>query len=282
MDAPISIQNRDVMSKRWAVVFVGLLLAVGLAICGEADAQRDTTVVLPGGATMEMARIEPGTFLMGAPESDFRAKEWERPQHKVTISEGFYLGKYEVTQGQWEAVMDTQPWIKKTRQTGRRYPAVWVSWDDVQAFVQKLNEMAGSDLYRLPTEAEWEYACRAGTTTSWSFGDDWKQLGAYAWYKGNTVLRKEEHAHEVGTKQPNPWGLYDMYGNVWEWAQDWWGPYPAHAQVDPTGPASGSSRVGRGGGFNEVATDARSAYRGHDAPTTRSTGIGFRLVRQVE
>ena len=173
---------------------------------------------------IEFVWIEPGTFLMGAADLGFT-------EHEVTISRGFYLGKYEITQGQWESVMGSNP----SYFGGSNRPVEQVSWNDVQEFIGRLNEAAGEEVYRLPTEAEWEYACRAGTTTRWSFGDDEGQLGEYAWYTGNN---SPYGTKEVGTKRPNPWGLYDMHGNVWEWCQDWYGSYTSDSQIDPAGPAA--------------------------------------------
>ena len=154
-----------------------------------------------------------------------------------------------------------------------------VSWNDLQAFIQRLNEAAGEALYRLPTEAEWEYTARAGTTTRWSFGDDESQLGDYAWYSGNN---SPSGTKEVGTKRPNPWGLYDMHGNVWEWCQDWWGEnyYSSSPSVDPIGPATGEARVLRGGGYFNIAQRVRSADRGMGRPSDRPYGgRGARLLR---
>ena len=187
--------------------------------------------------------------MMGSPSSEKGRYDDEGPVHEVTISKGFYLGKYEVTQGQWEGVMGTTPWRGKDYvRSGSDYPAVYVSWDDAQEFISRLNSAAGSEVYRLPSEAEWEYACRAGTTTRWSFGDDESQLTHYAWYgayrRGDVG---EKYGHRVGTKRANPWGLYDMHGNVSEWVQDWKGDYSSSSVVDPLGPSTGSYRVVRGG-----------------------------------
>ena len=239
------------------------------------------TVTLPGGATMEMVWIPPGTFTMGSPSSESGRDDDEGPQHQVTITKGFYLGKYELTQEQWTSVMGTRPWSGKSYvRENASNPAVYISWNDVQAFIAKLNQAEGSEVYRLPTEAEWEVACRAGTTTRWSFGDDESQLGEYAWYRDNAWSVGEQYAHAVGTKRPNPWGLYDMHGNVWEWVQDWYGSYSSSPQTDPTGPASGSSRVLRGGSFLNHARDVRSANRDHDSPGRRDYDVGARLLRQ--
>jgi len=224
--------------------------------------------------------IEPGTFTMGSPSSEPGRWDDEGPQHEVTISRGFYLGKFEVTQGQWQAVMGTRPWAGESYvRENPNHPAVYISWNDVQAFIQKWNEAAEDSLYRLPTEAEWEYACRAGSVTRWSFGDDESQLGEYAWYRDNAWDVGEEYAHAVGTKLPNPWGLYDMHGNVWEWCKDGYGSYSSDAQVDPLGPAAGSFRVSRGGYFYNFARFTRSAFRNYYTPDDRYFYFGARLLR---
>ena len=231
---------------------------------------------LPGGAALEMVWIKPGIFVMGSPEGEAGRYSVEGPQHEVTISRGFYLGRREITQGQWETVMGTRPWDGESFvQVNPDHPAVYISWEDVQSFIKKLNEAAGSSVYRLPTEAEWEYACRAGTTTRWSFGDEESRLGDYAWYSKNGG----RHAQAVGAKEPNPGGLYDMHGNVWEWCWDWSGNYKDGAGLDPQGPPSGSGRVLRGGGFDYPARLLRSAFRVSFAPGYRGSGVGVRLLR---
>ena len=232
---------------------------------------------------MDFVYISPGTFTMGSPSNESGRGSDEGPQHDVTISEGFYLGKYEVTQGQWEAVMGTTPWSSQSYvQTNVNHPAVYVSWNDVQSFVQKLNAAAGDSLYRLPREAEWEYACRAGTTGRWSFGDDESQLTNYAWYRDNAWNVGEQYAHAVGIKLPNSWELYDMHGNVWEWCQDWYGSYSSDAQTDPMGSSTGSERVIRGGDFVISAQGVRSARRFRGFPSGRYSSIGFRLLRRAK
>ena len=239
------------------------------------------TFPLPGAATMEMVWIEPGTFTMGSPSSEPDRDDDEGPQHDVTITKGFWLGKYELTQGQWQSVMGTTPWSGQSYvQEDPDNAAPYISWDDVQAFVAELNADAGSNVYRLPTEAEWEYSCRAGTTPRWSFGDDESQLKDYAWYGDNAWDVGEQYAHAVGTKLPNPWRLYDLYGNVLEWVQDWYGSYSGSSQTDPTGPALGSARVVRGGSFGDLARVVRSADRSSGSPGRRYYHFGARLVRQ--
>ncbi|TNE73274.1 PEGA domain-containing protein [bacterium] len=230
---------------------------------------------------MEFVLIPAGTFQMGSNESS-----GEKPVHSVTISQPFYMGKYEVTQKQWKAVMGNNP----SNWKGDNLPVEQVSWNDVQEFIKKLNQKEGGNKYRLPTEAEWEYAARAGTTTKWSFGDDESQLSKYGNFadKNSTMSWADktqndgyENTSPVGTYKPNPFGLYDMHGNVWEWCQDWHDSsyYSYSPRTDPQGPNSGSDRVLRGGSWNFIAEDARSAIRGISNPDGRNSIIGFRLVR---
>jgi formylglycine-generating enzyme required for sulfatase activity len=197
----------------------------------------------------------------------------EQPPHRVKISQPFYLGKYQVTQGEWVAVMGNNP----SKYKGRDNPVENVSWNDAQMFIQGLNAKEGAKKYRLPTEAEWEYAARAGTKSTYSFGDDAGQLGQYAWYGGNS----SGQTHPVGKKQPNLWGLYDMHGNVWEWGNDWYGRnyYGRSSSTDPAGLSGGDSRVMRGGSWLGSAGYLRSAYRGSYSPDYRLEYIGFRLAR---
>ena len=190
-------------------------------------------------------------------------------RHTVTISQPFYLGVHTVTQVQWEAVMGDNPSSFK----GEDRPVEKVSWADVQEFIRRLNAQEdGGDRYRLPTEAEWEYACRAGTT-----GDYAGDLDAMGWYSDNSG----GETHPVGRKAPNAFGLYDMHGNVWEWVADWYGDYPSGAVMDPKGPESGSNRVVRGGSWYGTAGIARSAHRILSPPGRRDDGLGFRLVRKA-
>jgi formylglycine-generating enzyme required for sulfatase activity len=194
------------------------------------------------------------------------------------------LSKYEVTQGQWKAVMGDNPSFFKD--CGDDCPVENVSWDEVQEFIRRL-KAKGEGTYRLPTEAEWEYACRAGTT-----GEHAGKLDEMAWYYNNAgdqtlsgewtaekLKTNNNRTHQVGTKKPNAWGLYDMHGNVWEWVQDWFGKYPEGAVTDPTGGISGSHRIFRGGSLGFPAGDIRSAKRGYLTPTERNANVGFRLVK---
>ena len=241
------------------------------------------TVELPGGAPLDMVWIKRGNFAMGSPTDEPERDQNEGPQHQVTISRGFYLGKYEITQAQWESVMATRPWAGKSNvEENPDHPAVYISWKDVQTFIARLNRATGAPTYRLPTAAEWEYACRAGTTTPWSFGADKNATKKYAWYSDNAWALGEPYAHAVGTKLPNPWGLHDMHGNVWEWVQNWYSnkPYAEPPAQDPQGPTQGSLRVGRGGAFGNYAHVLRSANRSGGDPTSRNAGTGTRLLRQ--
>jgi formylglycine-generating enzyme required for sulfatase activity len=214
--------------------------------------------------------IPAGTFQMGSDHPGDDAK----PVHTVCLSRPFYLGIYPVTQRQWEAIMGSNP----SRFQGPEHPVEQVSWDKVQEFIRSLNTHEGRVLYRLPTEAEWEYAARAGATGDYCFGDDVTQLSQYAWYADNAGRT----THPVGQLQPNAWGLYDMHGNVWEWVQDWYGVYAAQTVTDPQGPTSGSSRVVRGGSWRIVARNCRSACRGYAEPGHRGDALGFRLLRTVQ
>ena len=231
---------------------------------------------------MVLVPIPAGEFLMGSLETE-PGRQDDEVQHQVTLTKPFLLGVHEVTQGQWQAVMGTTPWKgKQYVKEGDDYPATYVSWNDAVEFCRKLSEIEGLE-YRLPTEAEWEYACRAGTTTAYSFGDDASELGEYAWYRENAWEAGQKYAHTVGQKKPNPWGLYDMHGNVWEWCEDRYGVYHAGAATDPTGPASGDLRVLRGGSFSNRSSYVRSANRYFLQPVVRNNFtryvIGFRPAR---
>lgn len=231
-------------------------------------------------AGMEFVRIEPGTFMMGSP-SDEPERGDNESQHKVTISKPFYMQTTEVTQGQWEAVMGNNP--SEFKDCGEDCPVENVSWYDAQKFIKKLNRMTGN-FYRLPTEAEWEYACRAGTTTPFYTGNclSTNQANYYGDYPmpGCDKGKYRNKTVPVASFSPNPWGLYDMHGNVYEWCQDWYdSDYPGGHVTDPEGPSSGDYRVLRGGSWGDDAGYCRSANRGNYSPGGRNDDIGFRLVR---
>ena len=231
---------------------------------GERRSGFTKTITLPGGATMEMIWCEPGSFMMGSPLAE-RGRFDDEPQHQVTLTKGFWLGKYEVTQRQWQSVMGENP--SKFRDPDR--PVESVSWEDCNAFIRKLNAALGG-VARFPTEAEWEYACRAGSNSAVAGNG---LLSDMAWYDANSG----NETHPVGKNHPNAWGFYDMHGNVLEWCYDWFGKFEAKA-TDPKGPAIGSFRVLRGGCWFFYARDCRSAYRLKRDPALRNAIFGFRLA----
>lgn len=237
---------------------------------------------------LDLVLIPAGKFLMGSPASE-KDRWGNETQHEVTLTKPFYMGKYEVTQEQWEAVMGSNPSNTK----GAKLPVTGVSWENCQEFIRKLNAKTDGG-YRLPTEAEWEYACRAGTNTAYSFGDSFTENDANINSSGPKV---------VGSYKPNAFGLYDMHGNVWEWCEDWYGGYPASRKdlsflqtitewckdwyggypagpaTNPKGPVTGQYRVMRGGSFLFNESEARSSFRCNDTPTYRYNSVGFRLAR---
>ena len=226
--------------------------------------------------------IQPGTFVMGSPLSE-PDRGNDEDQHRVIISKPFYIQTTEVTQGQWAAVMGNNP--SYFIDCGMDCPVEEISWNQVQVFIQKLNTQTGKN-YRLPTEAEWEYACRAGTTNSFYFGrclttDQANYDGDYP-ISGCTIGKDREKTLPVASFEPNALGLYDMHGNVREWCQDWYGDYPSETVADPVGPVAADTRVLRGGSWNNLAKYCRSADRDSGAPGERSLIYGFRLARSSQ
>ena len=236
---------------------------------------------------LEMVLIEANTFAMGSLSFERGRENDEGPIHEVEITKPYYIGRYEVTQAQWELLMSSNP----SRSLGANHPVEQVSWDDCQGFIAKLNEL-GQGTFRLPTEAEWEYACRAGAATRFSFGDAsecsdlreyCEQMDMYMWWRGNdTHGQHVSGTKTIAMKAPNPWGLYDMHGNVAEWCLDRYSPYTGEAQTDPQGPSLGSNRVLRGGSWNSYAQDCRSAARDSYSYKAGRYTIGFRVVKSVE
>ena len=230
---------------------------------------------------MKLVLIPKGTFQMGSPIEEDGAGD-DKAQHQVTISKDYYLGVYEVTQALYEKVMGSNPSYFQKRVIHKgdssMYPVEYVSWEHAVEFCKKLSDLPeekkAGRVYRLPTDAEWEYACRAGSKSAYSFGESSKSLGDYAWFDGNS----NNQTHPVGEKKANAWGLYDMHGNVWEWCSDWYGDYPKGAVSDSTGPKEGSYRVYRGGSWRNDAANCQSAYRISSAPTFRHRSVGFRLA----
>jgi formylglycine-generating enzyme required for sulfatase activity len=236
-----------------------------------------TTTSLPD---FSFVLISPGTFIMGSPETELGRGEDELP-HEVIITRGFFLQTTAVTQGQWKAMMGNNP--SRFSHKGDDHPVESVSWYDCQKFIERLNS-SSEHIYRLPTEAEWEYACRSGKFFSCSEGeilelfcDHDPNLDAVGWYCGNS----DRATHPAAQKKPNLWGIYDLHGNVLEWCQDWYGgTYPETPQTDPTGPITGPGRVIRGGSWFSNAKSCRSAARFYWSPNAKSDFIGFRLVKE--
>ena len=228
-----------------------------------------------------MVLIPAGAFTMGSPATDEDSDEDERPQHTAAITRPFYMGKYEVTQAQWRAVMGSNPSHASFGNYGRGddYPVYYVSWNDCQTFIGALNGM-GQGTFRLPTEAEWEYACRAGSRTRYYWGDDlsYSDIDAYAWQYANN---SPAGTKVIGQKLPNDFELFDMSGNVWELCSDLYDSeyYSTYPPADPQGPATGDDRIMRGGGWINPAQYCRSAYRYAYPPDARAYSIGLRLAR---
>lgn len=254
------------------------ILIVDLCLAGVAESVAPLSKSFTNSIGMNFVLIPAGSFIMGS-LSRKPGTESNEEQYRVTISKPFYMQTTEVTRGQWNAVMGTQPWSgKRCVRDNPECPAVYVSWNDCQEFIRRMNQKEGGNKYHLPTEAQWEYACRAGSTTRFCFGDSDSTLGDYAWYDDNASAFGQDYSHRVGTKKANAWGLYDMHGNVWELCQDWYGRYPLGHVIDPMGPSSGPFRVIRGGSWCSSASQCQSAYRDFYAPRGRYSSLGFRLA----
>ncbi len=280
------------------IVAFGLVLHVP-SLASEPDEDRTVTVTLPGDVSLELVPINGGTFRMGSSRSERGHWKDESPRHEVTLTRGYLLGRYPVTQRQWQAVMGSNP--SRFQACGLDGPVESVSWDEIcggadgsscapTSFIGKLNAHvvakgpAGAGTFRLPTEAEWEFAARAGTTTEFSFAapkgwetecESWPEADAHMWWCGNAGGT----THPVGQKTPNPWGLHDVHGHVWELVGDWFGAYPSSPATDPAGPPSGTKRVARGGCWYYPAFYARSAYRTAVPADGRNAYFGFRVAR---
>jgi formylglycine-generating enzyme required for sulfatase activity len=263
------MSSRTFGSLQVALLAVSLIVfSSGFAMAQEKDSAYTNSI------GMKFVLIPAGTFMMGGDSTIEKPEDDELPRHKVKISKPFYLGVYEVTQRQWKTVMGYNPSYFK----GEDNPVEMASWVDIQEFIKRLNKKEKHSRYRLPTEAEWEYAIRAGTTSVNYFGNDMSQILDYAWIEDNSGGT----THPVGLKRPNPWGLYDMIGNVWEFVKDWYGEnyYAKSPSVDPTGPSSGTGRVDRGCGWRGPWL-CRSAFRASHDPTSPFEGDGFRLALSV-
>jgi len=256
---------RKAVAMRHLLLAALLVAMTGCASSVLADGPAKAVAPVVNSIGMRFVPISTGTFTMGEGKT----------AHKVTLTKAFELGQHEVTQEQYEKVTGKNP----SKFEGPQNPVEQVSWNDAVEFCRKLSELPAEKkagyVYRLPTEAEWDYACRAGTTTAYSFGDSESELGDYAWYNKNSG----DTTHPVGGKKPNPWGLYDMHGNVWEWCQDRHGSYPSGSVTDPTGAVSGSNRVLRGGCWGFNSGYCRSAHRDWFTPGLRNNDLGFRVLR---
>lgn len=275
---------RILRSTFWlaAAVVAALLLFQGTATPAPEQVREITNSI-----GMKLVLIPAGKFKMGSPESEMYHAPNEH-QHEVTISKPFYMGVYEVTQKQWEAIMDENKSAFRGEKGGPEHPVEQVSWHKAVEFCQKLSEKEeekkAGRIYRLPTEAEWEYACRAGTTTATHYGNSLSSKDAN--FNGKKPLGNApvgpyiDKTTKVGSYKPNKFGLYDMHGNVWEWCSDWYDEkyYKNSPKVDPRGPATGDERVLRGGSWYNQGGVARSAYRHHAPPEVEYWDVGFRVV----
>ena len=229
----------------------------------------EISIPVKDGITIDMVKVEAGTFMMGATSEMQKPYNDEKPVHQVTLTNNYYMGKYEVTQSLWQAVMGSNP----SKFKGDDLPVERVSWNDCREFISKLNGLTGKK-FRLPTEAEWEYAARGGKKSRGYQYSGSSNISDVAWYVDNSGLK----THPVGTKQANELGIYDMTGNVWEWCQDWYGSYVSSSQTNPTGDVSGPRRVGRGGSWYYNDRFCRSSFRYRDALGRRNGDLGLRLV----
>jgi formylglycine-generating enzyme required for sulfatase activity len=251
-------------------------LAVDKSACAEFSPKALTNSV-----GMVFIYVPPGSFLMGSP-SDEAGRDLDESQHEVTLTDGFFLQETEVTQAQWTAVMGDNPAMMKNPDC----PATNISWDDALAFTQKLNQLEGTDAYRLPREAEWEWACRAGSPCVFPTGGALSRDQAN--YDGNHPYNGYEKGVfrrsivKAGSFQPNPWGFYDMSGNVWEWCQDTYGPYANTSETDPFGPSRGPFKVIRGGSWYYDIQSCRCASRHKADPSKESILIGFRVAKSLQ
>ena len=263
------------MAKKFLVIFVVLVVSLNLAHAVETNTPAGVSpapLFKDPTTGIEMVYVKGGCYQMGDIFDDPEGGAEEKPVHEVCVDD-FYLGRYEVTQGQWENIMGSNPSID--RSCGDNCPVDNVSWSDAQAFISRLNNRSGGSIYRLPSEAEWEYAARSrGRSEKYSGGND---VDSVAWYNENS----NNKLHPVGTKAPNGLGIYDMSGSVWEWINDWYGSdyYENSPRNNPTGPGSGIEHVIRGGCRTGEAYNMRTARRNGYTPDTRRPSLGFRLLR---
>jgi len=298
--------------KRFAIVLAGCLAAALITADRSGDAQAEKapkdaarattppktlTLELPKGVKMKLVLIPAGEFMMGGKLTPaeavklFGGKEKnyanEYPRHKVRISKPFYIGVYELTQAQWEAVMDEKPYDgKMVTKIGPDLPASWIQWIEAKEYCAKLSKKIGRKV-ALPTEAQWEYACRAGSETEYCYGDDPGKVGDYGWLGSNMIdnQKNKTYARKGGLRKPNAWGLYDMHGNVWEWCRDWYDPdfYAEKNKVDPVCLKEGKTVTARGGSWYNGPVHLRSAVRNSwTGPKYRHYNYGFRVVVEMQ
>jgi formylglycine-generating enzyme required for sulfatase activity len=278
-----NIRNAGRLLNVRQLICACMLLAVWGMPTAEAqhavEVQQDTIVYIAPDIAMHFVRISKGTYTMGSPDNERGRQKDEGPQHEVKINRPFYLSKYEVTQGQFEEVMGYNPAIFDNYADSDRHPVENVTWQQARTFTEELSARLGCH-FRLPTEAEWEYACRAGSQTPYYWGERMAENGAsdYAWANSRSMAQ----THPVGEKRPNAWGLYDMSGNVWEWCSDWYGAYSEGSKVDPDGPDSGKNKVFRGGSWYDFYESHRCANRHRHAMDKGYTAIGFRVVMEAK
>jgi formylglycine-generating enzyme required for sulfatase activity len=277
----LTLSSYGTLAALAAFVVVAAAAPVGAQATKQAaieakHAPKEVSVDLANGIKLELLLIPAGEFMMGSPESETSRLVMDKPQHRVRITKPFFLGKFPVTQQQWESVMGHNPSLLKSP----KHPVVNVSWYDCEGFFKKLNVKVGGATFQLPTEAQWEYACRAGTKTRFPFGNDESKLGDYAWYGHNA----DGVTHPVGGKKPNAWGLYDMHGNASQWCADWYDEsyYAKSITNDPPGAATGFHRCIRGGDISRVASLCRSSTRNAGQPALREEFLGVRVARVAE
>jgi formylglycine-generating enzyme required for sulfatase activity len=295
-----SVQNKcEIMGTKRIILGIAIVaVLLGLAywhteVAAEKESAKQEQMVqeqrrLVQELDIQMVLVRGGTFTMGCTsEQGSDCSDWEKPAHSVSLND-FYIGKYEVSQQQWSEVMGANPSYFK----GDKLPVEKVNWNDVQEFIRALNAKTGKN-YRLPTEAEWEYAAREGSQSKGYRYSGGNSAGEVAWYyenSGNSALKDSEwnmddlgkyncRPHPVGSKKANALGIYDMSGNVWEWCSDWYGAYPASAQTDPAGASAGANRVYRGGSWSDLAQNMRVSLRFNISPDYRNDFLGFRLAR---
>ena len=270
---PVSRRAR----RGWTVALLALLAVRPVAAAEPAPVTR--SVALPGGGTLDFIWVPPGSFWRGSDATEAGRDADEGPRHQVTLSRGFFLGVHEVTQAQWTTVMGRNPAVFRHGPDAPRRPVESVSWEDCREFIARLAAF-GVGRFRLPTEAEWEYAARAGSDARFPWGDDpaGQTTHRHAWANSRSMAV----THPVGGKPPNAWGFHDLHGNVWEWCADWYGPYADGPQLDPVGPATGKERVFRGGSWFDFPPSLRSANRHRHRPDGRYAAVGLRLVWEPE